>query len=166
MAVALLVNGQKLERASSKDSPIPKVILREWQTKPIFLDGITETSENRVKVIEEIEVKMKGHNLAKEQLLFAETCYSKFDKRQSKNKNGRGFVLNSFGTYEIKGRVFGYRIPLAIVMTEKGHITERAGAMWIAHYIDEDGNGKFKLRCDKNLELKTLPEWVKSLAAK
>lgn len=164
---AFSVNGQTVvERYGSNEIFTPKILLREWRTNPILSEGVKETTETRVKVIEETQVQMKGHWLDKEQLLFMESCNPDFDKKESKNKNRMGFLLKAYATYEIKGTVFGYRMPLAYATTQNGRIKERAGAQRIANYIDEDGSGKFKLRCDKKLEITTLPEWVKTLAAK
>ncbi len=65
-------------------------------------------------------------------------------------------------SYEVKNKTFAYKVKYELINAEDGHEIG-AGNTYI--YVDEEGNGNFKLRCSKT-ELKTLPDWVKILVAK
>lgn len=75
--------------------------------------------------------------------------------------NSLDFAIDKFATYEVKDKVFAYKIPYDFINAGDGH---EIGAGNEAIYIDEEGNGNFKLLCKESGELESLPKWVKSLA--
>ena len=138
---------------------------RSGWTFPVFANQVAEISDGEPQTIEGIEVQTKIHKLTKEQLVFLESCNIDADERSIAKNERRDYVIRSFWTYEIKGKVFAYGANFAIVDAENGFIRERYGAMIVAFYVDENGDGKFEKRCGI-MNLDTLPQWVKDTVPK
>jgi hypothetical protein len=162
---ACVVNAQEPDEAQEAEPLVQRNIERSGWTIPLFADQVSEVKDGKPEIIEGVEVQTKLHKLKDEQLVYVESCDPKVDEKLIANGQRRDFVVRGFTTYEVKGRVFAYGVVYYIVMAENGYITERYGAAVNVHYVDEDGNGTFELRC-RAMTLKSLPEWVKSLAAK
>jgi hypothetical protein len=155
------------------DNTIAKRILtREW-TVPIFIDRVTKTLEGKSEVIEGITVQTKVHEIKPEYLDYVENCppttkeIEERDKALAERDSDVNFVefderVESFTTYEINGRVFAYAVPYESYDEET---KDEIGIGFEKIYVDEDGSGVFKLRCDE-MDLKALPQWVKELAKK
>ena len=165
MFAACVVNAQGSEEAQVVEPLIQRTVERSGWTIPVFADQVSEVKNGKPEIIEGVEVQVKVHKLKGEQLVYVESCNPKVDKKLIANNKRRDFVVRGFKTYEIKGRVFAYDVAYYVLRAENGYIVERYGAAVSVHYVDEDGNGTFELRC-RSMTLKSLPEWVKSLAAK
>jgi hypothetical protein len=139
-----------------------KTVERSGWVTPVFADEIKKTEEGYEMLVEDIDIQTKEHKLAKEQILFVESCNAQADEEAfSKNKRNL-FSVRSFRTLEVKGRVFAYFVYYVGVVMSKdsfGYL----GCARPSYYVDEKGDGKFTLRCD-GMQLKNIPQWVKDLA--
>ncbi len=130
---------------------------REWN-EPIFADRVLKVIAGTPQTIEGIKVQTKLHELKPERLDMVESCNVQNDELETAY-NELNYDVGKFTTYEVKGRVFAYEVDYELIEAENGY---EIGAGIGRIYVDEEGNGKFKLRCDKN-ELESLPKWVKKL---
>jgi len=148
------------------DKTIAKRILtREW-TVPIFIDRVTKTLKGKSQVIDGITVQTKLHEIKEEYLDYVENCPLSAEMiEQRERESFENFVefdqkVETFTTYEINGRVFAYAVSYESYDEET---KDEIGIGFENIYVDEDGSGVFKHRCDTN-DLDSLPEWVKDLA--
>lgn len=138
---------------------------RSGWTFPVFANQVAEISDGELQTIEGIEVQTKIHKLATEQLVFVESCNAEADEKAIAKNERRNYVISNFMTYEYKNKIFAYRATFQIVDAVNGSIRERYGASVIGIYVDEDGEGKFELRCG-NMNLNKLPQWIKNTIPK
>lgn len=153
----------KIEKSvdkKSKESATKRVLAKQWWTSPVISDQIIKTLNGKQLVIEEITVQTKLHQLKREILDLVESCYIEQNNEQI-TYNTLDFAVDKFTTYEVKDRVFAYEIPYELINAEDGQHEIGAGNRVI--FVDEEGNGNFKLLCNENEELESLPKWVKSL---
>ena len=140
------------------------VASRGWKT-PVFADQASEVKAGKPEVIDGAEAQVKFHQLADEQLVHVEGCKAKDGERAVDKSKWPDLVVRDFKTYEAGGRVFAYYVVYYIVKAKGGYITERFGAAYPVHYVDEDGDGTFELRC-RSMKLENLPGWVKTISSK
>lgn len=157
---------QKIE----KNEKPKRTLTREWSVS-IFSAGVVKVIDAGTKTIAGIEVQRKIRELKSERFDEEESCPLTAEEQERIDKNNAlppyeriyieiDYIVEKFTTYEIKGRIFAYVIPFAGIEAETG---DEIGVGYESIFVDEDGSGMFKLRCDER-ELKSLPRWVKMLA--
>jgi hypothetical protein len=159
-AVRATTKIEKSVDTKSKETISKRVLAKHWWTSPVITDRISKTINGKQRIIGGITVQTKLHQLKREILDFVETCDTEQNNLEITH-NTLDFAVDKFTTYEIKDRVFAYQIPYEFINAEDGH---EIGAGNEAIYIDEEGNGNFKLLCNENREIESLPKWIKSLA--
>ncbi len=152
---------QKSDDEQSKEVIVKRAVAREGWTSPVFADRVVKVLDGTAQVIDGVDVQIKLHELKKERLDMVESCDIQNDNLEIAY-NELDYDVEKFTTYEVKGKIFAYEISYAFIQAEDGY---EIGAGVTNSYIDEEGNGKFKLYCGK-AELKSLPKWVKTLAMK
>lgn len=150
---------QKLGNEQFKDLGFKRILRREGWASPIFSDRVLKVINGTSQTIEGIKIKTKLHELKPERLDVVESCDVQNDNLEIAY-NGFDYDVEKFISYEVKNKVFAYKISYELINGEDGHEIG-AGNSYI--YVDEEGNGVFKLLCNKT-ELKSLPKWVKTLA--
>lgn len=150
----------------SNKNPKPKRNLtREW-FKPVFSDQVTKTINATPQVFNNIQIKTKLLELKPEIYDEIEFCPSSIQEVEEYNPDiipiDFDYIIRKATTYEINGRVFAHVVPFEGIEAETQF---EIGVGFQNVYVDEDGNGYFKLRCDET-ELKSLPQWVKDLSGK
>jgi hypothetical protein len=138
-----------------------KTVARSGWTEPVFADKVKKTEEGYPIYIEGIDIQTKEHKFAKERFVFVETC--KADTVQETIDNKSIYAVRGFRTYEVKGKTFAYFIYYVGVAASENSFGY-LGCARPSYYVDEDGDGKFKLRCEFGLSLRNIPQWVKKLA--
>jgi hypothetical protein len=144
------------------DGTNPKrTLMREWMTL-IIEDRVLRVFDAAPETIEGVKVQVKRHLLSKlERLDEVETCEIQNDELE-KAYDKTDFDVEEFTTYEIKGKVFAYSIHYELIEAKNQY---KIGAGIQQIYVDEDGSGYFKVRCNE-MDLKSMPQWVKTLAEK
>jgi hypothetical protein len=160
------INAQYQVRKQKDKVPVKKKLPREGWMIPSFSDSKKETRNLKPTVIEGTKVQVKSHRFTEEHLIFLETCPSSIESKASNYRSRKGFAAAGYLTYEIKGKIFAYKLVLKFVDVKNGRITERFGAAYNAVFVDEDNDSRFNLRCNNSLDLESLPEWVKSRSTK
>ena len=137
-----------------------RIMAREW-SEIMLADRVLKVLEGTPQTIEGIKVQTKLYELKPERLDMVESCdvqndglgiaYNEFD-----------YDVEKFTAYEIKGKIFAYQVDYELIEAENAY---QIGAGIGQIYVDEEGNGVFKVRCDKT-ELDSLPKWIKELAGK
>lgn len=158
----IIASSQKTGDGQSEERTIKRTVAREGWTSPIFADRVTKVLKGKPRIIEGITVQTKLHELKLERLDLVESCEIDQDSLELAF-NSEDYDVEKFTSLEVKGKVFAYEVDYALIEAEDGY---DIGAGIGRVYVDEQRNGYFKLSCEYNTELKTLPEWVKKLAAK
>jgi hypothetical protein len=148
-----------------------RTLTREWMT-PIFEDRVLKVVEAEQITVEGVKIQTKLHLIKPERLDEVENCEPTAEETEQFYKelnNNPNFIftefdydVTSFKSYEFNGKVFSYTILYELIEAEE-QSDVGAGIQHI--YVDEDGSGYFKLRCRES-ELKSLPQWIKTLAEK
>ena len=134
-------------------------VTRESSTAPLFVNYPAKISRKKSPTIEGIKIQKKFHKFTKKQYFsLVESCDIKSDQWEV-TYNDSDFLLDGFTSYEIKGKVFAYQANFRVIDAEDGY---EIGNGILPIYVDEEGNGRFKLRCDGKTALESLPEWIKS----
>lgn len=158
----IIASTQKMRDRKSEELTTKRTVAREGWTSPIFADRVTKVLRGAPRIIEGITVQTKLHELKLERLDMVESCEIQNDSSEIAFIEF-DYEVEKFTSYEVKGRVFAYEVDYALINAEDGYdIGARIGGF----YVDEEGDGYFKLLCEDNSELRSLPEWVKNLAAK
>jgi hypothetical protein len=74
-------------------------------------------------------------------------------------------IVTDFTSYEVKGRVFAYRVPYKIGLSKNGKVEKRFDQIVSFYYVDEAGDGAFELLTGP-VAFGLVPDWVKDLAEK
>ena len=74
-------------------------------------------------------------------------------------------IVTDFTSYEVKGRVFAYRVPYKIGFSKNGKVEKRFNQIVSFYYVDEAGDGAFELLTGP-VAFGLVPDWVKDLAEK
>ena len=147
----------------AENSPKPSMILRrEFQTSPFFSDKILNVIEKEIQTIEELEIKIKKHELKTLRFDMIESCNSEINSFEIAY-NEHDFDVDEILSYEFNGKIFAYNIPYQFITDEGFEI----GAGSASIFVDEKGDGIFKLQCneqDNVFWLKTVPKWIKDSA--
>lgn len=154
-------SAENSNNSQPEGSVTKRIVAREGWTSPIFADRVTKIINGTPQVIEGVKVNTKLHELKTERLNLVETCDINLDNLEIAH-NSLDFDVEQFTTYEINGKVFAYQVPYEFIDTEEEY---DIGAGTIFIYVDEEGNGQFKLRCDET-ELRKLPAWIKTQTTK
>jgi len=153
------VNGQEKNAESQSDKILlQKEIASEGWSVPAFADEKGDLLPGKLEMIDDVEIETTVNRLSEQILISVETCKSK----TAESTWQQMFALRDYETYAINGRVFAYRVPGVYVSVENQRIVEYTAAVVIFNYVDEDGSGKFRRRCDASSKLGPLPEWVKA----
>lgn len=159
----ITVDNRKVNDSQTEKTKAKRIITREWTEFPVFADRVSKVLDGAPKIIEGIKIQTKIHELKVERLDLIESCDIHHDNLEVIH-NDRDYEVEKFTSYQVKGKVFAYEVHYEFIEAENDYYI---GAGTIEFYVDEEGNGKFKLLCnDSGTELKSLPEWVKTLAAK
>lgn len=141
-----------------------RTVERSGWRKPVFIIGVRAVKLSRAQEMEGVKVQVKKHELTEEQLVRVKGC--EFKPGMSDGVNGRTFVVRDFLTYQARGRVFAYSVDYYVVSAHDGVITERYLAATRRNYVDENGDGKFEMRCGSGLMFGKLPRWIKAVKRK
>jgi hypothetical protein len=133
-----------------------RLVERSGWTVPIFCDVESKSLPSMTKIIDGIEVQVRKHELAEEQLVKIEDCSPAY--------RAQDFAIKDYFSYLANGHTFAYQLAFDFVYVEEGVITTRAAASLGRFYVDEDGDGTFEMRCNEK-ELYKLPKWLKSTVA-
>lgn len=155
------VFAQKPKVSRNQNKYVPKIVARAGWTTPVFAPNLTEN----IRQIEEVAnpseipngfgIKTSRYFLTERRLVQVESCGLRIDASDKRNT----FVVDSFSALEYKGRVFAYKIHfIGAYAYENGVVSGLAGCVRPAMYVDEDGDGKFKLQCGS--ESVYLPQWI------
>ena len=74
-------------------------------------------------------------------------------------------IVKDFVSYEVKGKVFAYRVSYQIGFTRNGQLAKRYDQTVSFFYVDEAGDGGFELLTGP-LAYGLVPDWAKELAQK
>lgn len=147
-----------------------RILTPEW-TAPIFADRLTKTIQGKPEIVEGIKIQTKYHEIKTEILDHVENCPPDAETVKMRDEAlSKGMIdftefdekVEGYTTYEINGRVFAYAVNYESVDEET---EDEIGIGFKNVYVDETGSGTFKLRCSE-MDLKSLPQWVKDLAEK
>ncbi|HEX8735098.1 MAG TPA: hypothetical protein VF721_07250, partial [Pyrinomonadaceae bacterium] len=149
---------KKVNDAENQEQSVKRVVKQKWQTAPVFADRVTKIINAASKIIDGIEIQTKLNELKPERLDVVESCDA---GRREDEATGTGldFDVEKFTSYEFKGRIFAFEVDYELIAEKDQY---EIGATIGRIYVDEEGNGNFKLRCSET-ELKKLPKWIKRL---
>jgi len=157
----LSVNGQKRYVEGLIDKPlVQKKVEREGWSVPAFADPKTEVSSDRVQIIDDVDVQTNANKLPEDIIILVEPCRSE----TAKSIEYKPYIVRGYTTYSADGRIFAYRVIAGVLGRYKQQFTRIPAAVTF-NYVDENGSGKFRLRCNNSSEFGTLPEWVKALGS-
>ncbi|MDQ3798557.1 MAG: hypothetical protein M3384_03830 [Acidobacteriota bacterium] len=149
---------KKVNDVENQEQSVKRTVKQKWQTAPIFADRVTKIINAPSKIIDGIEVQTKLNELKPERLDVVESCDAGGWNADAAD-DGLDFDVEKFTSYEFKGRIFAYEVDYRLIEEKDQY---EIGATIGGIYVDEEGNGNFKLRCGET-ELKKLPEWIKRL---
>jgi hypothetical protein len=111
-------------------------------------------------------VKTRRHKLDEQLLLPIDDCVDgeTYEKAVT-DKVQYVAIVTDFTSYEVKGRVFGYRVSYEIGFTRSAQIAKRFRQPVSFYYVDEAGDGSFEL-LKGPLSFGLLPDWAAELARK
>jgi hypothetical protein len=113
-----------------------------------------------------IDVQTKNHRLAEQLILPIEDCVDGEADEDATAKSMQYVVIaRDFTSYEIKRKVFAYRVIYEIGLTKNGQIAKRLPLPVWFYYVDEAGDGTFEL-LRSSTRTGFLPDWVRDLAKK
>jgi hypothetical protein len=148
------------KREARKMRLIKEPVTRESRSAPVFVNYPARISRKGSLTIEGIKIQKKFHKFTKKQYFsLVESCDIKRDQWEV-DYNDSDYLLDGFTSYEIKGKVFAYQANFRVIDAEDGY---EIGSGILPIYVDEEGNGGFKLRCNDKTRLESLPEWIKPL---
>lgn len=144
----------------SKVSPKKSTMMHSSSMNDSAIQDDSKVSLKESLRIQGVEVFKKFHKFEKRQFFsMVESCEVENDALEV-SYNEFDYLLDGFTSYEVKGKVFAYQANFWFIQPEDGY---EIGAGILPIYVDEEGNGNFKLRCDDKTELKSLPKWIKPL---
>jgi hypothetical protein len=154
---SLFLKNQTSDESQKDDSLNRITVARSGWTYPLFANDVAQTQEGRGDLIEDVDVKMKESILNEVKYIYFENCNAKYDDEMTANNIQPRFVINSFSSYETRGRIFAYRLS-GVHALSAGDAPSGTIAFFL--YVDENGDGTFERRCG-NINLEPLPQWVK-----
>lgn len=168
---------------TQQSSEAKRTLAIEW-TKPMFGDRLLKSFDGADVIIEGVKIQTKFHIMKPERLADVEDCpptpeqwaeamknMEEAQKRMRESNESAYFPdtefnydVNDFKSYSFGGRVIAYEIPYYLIEAET---QTEVGVGMQNLYVDETGDGTFRLRCGEGEhELLPLPQWVKDLAVK
>ncbi len=157
---ASFVYAQKPKVSRNQNKYVPKIVTRAGWTTPAFAPNLTENIGQVAEIANPSEVpsgfaiKTRQYFLTEKQLVQAESCDARIDALDKRNT----LVVKHFTALEYKGRIFAYKLYYVGAYAENGVVSGYAGCARPAIYVDEDGDGKFKLQCGNDNVY--LPQWI------
>jgi hypothetical protein len=160
-----LRSDNKAQQAEIRDKSKPTFLNRAikeegWQIPQVT--AFTILIQRSEKKVEDVEVVEKAYQANPSKPLFNLDGYYL-------NSDG-GLIINTttnavhdLQSYEVKGKIFAYRVDLVPVTIQDDGTRVYMGAMYSVNYVDEDGDGKYETRYG-SLNPPKLPEWVKMLS--
>ncbi len=159
---AFMVNAQEASEEKTEKSLLNGTVERESLSQPIFVNQPSKVLSKKSLTIQGVKVLTKFHKFDKRQYFsMVESCDIKNDELELAY-NDIDFLLDGFTSYKINGKVFAYQANFWFIQVEDNY---EIGAGVLPIYVDEKGNGHFKLRCDDKTDLKSLTEWIKTYKA-
>lgn len=159
-SILLVLSVYQVAASQQANQFAQRTVKRDGWHKPVFgRDRVPELKSSKAREIEGVPVLTKTFAPTGEQLVHIEGC------RQASGEaswlDRKSFVVKDFSTYEVKGKVFAYHVNYYLVSANNGAITERYLAGVAINYVDENGDGKFEIRCNGDgMTLGSLPKWV------
>lgn len=111
-------------------------------------------------------VETRRHKLVEQLLLPIDDCVDgESYERAITDKVQYVAIVTDFTSYEVKERVFAYRVTYEIGFTRNGQVAKRYRQPVSFYYVDEAGDGSFDL-LKGPLSFGLLPDWAAELARK
>lgn len=113
-----------------------------------------------------VEAQSRRHQLAETDILSIDDCVdgATYEKGIADNVQYVAMVTD-FTSYEVKGRVFAYRVPYKIGFSKNGKVEKSFNQIVSFYYVDEAGDGAFEL-LTRPIAFGLVPDWAKELAQK
>jgi len=113
-----------------------------------------------------VEAQMRRHHLQEQAVLSIDDCVdgATYETGIANNLQYVAIVAD-FISYEVKGKVFAYRVPYTIGVTKNGQIAKRYAQTVSFYYVDEAGDGGFEL-LKGPVAFGLVPDWARELATK
>jgi hypothetical protein len=113
-----------------------------------------------------VEVQTRRHQLDERGILSIDDCVdgATYEKGIA-DKVQYVAIVTDFISFEVKGRVFAYRVPYKVGFTRNGKVAKRFNQTVSFYYVDEAGDGGFEL-LKGSVALALVPDWAKELAQK
>jgi hypothetical protein len=113
-----------------------------------------------------IEAHSRRHVFAEEVVLPIDDCVDGATyERGLAEKLNYVAIVRDIVSYEVKDRVFAYRVPYTIGFSKNGKIVHRLAQLVYFIYVDEAGDGTFEL-LKGPAAFGLVPDWAKDLAQK
>lgn len=111
-------------------------------------------------------VKTSRHKLSEQLLLPIDDCVDgEAYEKTITDRVQYVAIVTDFTSYEVKGRVFAYRVTYEIGFTRSAQVAKRFPQALSFYYVDEAGDGSFEL-LKGSLSFGLLPDWAAELARK
>lgn len=113
-----------------------------------------------------VEAQTRRHQLNEQAILSIDDCVdgATYEKGIA-DKVQYVAIVRDFTSYEVKGRVFAYRVPYQIGFTKGGQLAERYSQTVSFYYVDEAGDGEFELLTGP-VAFGLVPDWARELGQK
>ena len=113
-----------------------------------------------------VEAQSRRHQLDETAILAIDDCVdgATYEKGLA-DKVKYVAIVTEFTSYEVKGRVFAYRVPYKIGFSKNGKVEKRFDQIVSFYYVDEAGDGGFEILTGA-LAFGLVPDWAKELAEK
>ena len=113
-----------------------------------------------------VEAQTRRHQLDEQAILSIDDCVdgATYEKGIA-DKVQYVAIVKDFVSYEVKGKVFAYRVSYQIGFTRNGQLAKRYDQTVSFFYVDEAGDGGFELLTGP-LAYGLVPDWAKELAQK
>ena len=112
------------------------------------------------------KVKTNRHRLDEKLLLPIDDCVdSETYEKAITDKAQYVAIVTDFTSYEVKGRVFAYRVTYEIGFTRNARVAIRFPDLITFYYVDDAGDGSFEL-LQGPVSSGLLPDWAAELARK
>lgn len=137
---------------------------REFYGLPVFVTDDAKLTDTEIKEIDGVKVTVRTYTYEKIKRLYdeVETCDIERDAL-SAAYNEYDYGFDDYITYSINDKVFGYYLNYWIFQPEDKY---EIGAGFLNIYLQKEENGFFKVSCEDERGLKSIPQWVKEISKK
>jgi hypothetical protein len=147
-------------------SPFMKLTLEcgAWSMSELLTRPARIRDSDSIKLI--VNIQTFRHTLNEPLLLPIDNCVDgeTYEKAIINNEKHVA-IVNDYTSYEVKGRVFAYRVDYQVGFMKNGQLTKLSHRPIIFYFVDEAGDGNFDLLKEPAAS-GLVPDWAVELARK